>query len=110
MAFRVATVFSGIGAIEHSLERMGIEHEIVFACDNSNIDWSEKLTKTAKMVQLLTDLDDAGAKVEGINKLASCWEKNCSSSDTLQQKQIQEGLSDKKSFRSFRTKFSEHSK
>ena len=50
MTLKVATVFSGIGAIEHSLERMGIEHEIVFACDNSNIDWSEKLTKTAKMV------------------------------------------------------------
>jgi DNA (cytosine-5)-methyltransferase 1 len=38
MSLRVATVFSGIGAIEHALERMGIEHEIVFACDNSDID------------------------------------------------------------------------
>ncbi len=30
----VATVFSGIGAFEHALERMKIEHEIIFACDN----------------------------------------------------------------------------
>ena len=99
MSLRIATVFSGIGAIEHALERMGIEHEIVFACDNSNIDWSEKLTKTKKMVQLLNDLDDAGAKVEGIERLASCWAKNCSSSEKLQQKKIQDGLSEKQSIR-----------
>lgn len=33
---RLATVFSGIGAIEHALDRMGLEHEIVFACDNGD--------------------------------------------------------------------------
>lgn len=31
---RIATVFSGIGAAEQALKQMGIEHEIVFACDN----------------------------------------------------------------------------
>ena len=31
---RLATVFSGIGAIEQALKKMGIEHQIVFACDN----------------------------------------------------------------------------
>lgn len=35
---RVATVFSGIGAIEHALKRMGLEHKIVFACDNGDVD------------------------------------------------------------------------
>lgn len=30
----VATVFSGIGAAEQALQQMGIEHRIVFACDN----------------------------------------------------------------------------
>lgn len=30
---RLATAFSGIGAIEHAFDRLGIEHEIVFACD-----------------------------------------------------------------------------
>ncbi len=34
MSLRVATVFSGIGAIEHALERMGVEHEIVFSVDS----------------------------------------------------------------------------
>lgn len=35
---KLATVFSGIGAIEHALERMRIEHKIVFACDNGDVD------------------------------------------------------------------------
>lgn len=35
---KLATVFSGIGAIEHALKRMGVEHEIVFACDNGDVD------------------------------------------------------------------------
>jgi DNA (cytosine-5)-methyltransferase 1 len=30
---RVATLFSGIGAIEHSIERLGLNHEIIFAGD-----------------------------------------------------------------------------
>lgn len=35
---RLATVFSGIGAIEHALDRMGLEHKIIFACDNGDVD------------------------------------------------------------------------
>lgn len=31
---RIATTFSGIGAIEHALKRLKVKHEIVFACDN----------------------------------------------------------------------------
>ena len=31
---KIATVFSGIGAAEEALKQLGIEHEIVFACDN----------------------------------------------------------------------------
>ncbi len=31
---RIATVFSGIGAAEQALKQMGVDHEIVFACDN----------------------------------------------------------------------------
>ena len=34
---RLATVFSGIGAIEHALDRMGLEHKIIFACDNGDV-------------------------------------------------------------------------
>lgn len=35
---KLATVFSGIGSVEWALKRMNIEHEIVFACDNGDID------------------------------------------------------------------------
>ena len=31
---RIATVFSGIGAAEQALQQLGVEHKIVFACDN----------------------------------------------------------------------------
>ena len=32
---RLGSVFSGIGAVEHALERMGIQNDIIFACDNN---------------------------------------------------------------------------
>ena len=31
---QIATVFSGIGAAEQALQQLGVEHRIVFACDN----------------------------------------------------------------------------
>ena len=35
---KLATVFSGIGAVEHALDRLKLPYEIVFACDNGEID------------------------------------------------------------------------
>lgn len=35
---RIATVFSGIGAIEQALIRLGIDYHIVFACDNGDVE------------------------------------------------------------------------
>lgn len=35
---RLGTLFSGIGAVEQALIRMNIEYEIVFACDNGDIE------------------------------------------------------------------------
>lgn len=35
---KLATLFSGIGAVEQALKRMGIPYEIVFACDNGEIE------------------------------------------------------------------------
>lgn len=41
---RVGTVFSGIGAIEHALLRMNLNHKLVFACDNGDVDiFSKKI-------------------------------------------------------------------
>lgn len=58
---KLATVFSGIGAIEHALKRMGVEHEIVFACDNGDVDILSKkidpdLDKIDKELIYLKDL------------------------------------------------------
>lgn len=35
---RLGTVFSGVGAIEHALKRLNLEHKIIFACDNGGVD------------------------------------------------------------------------
>lgn len=58
---RLATVFSGIGAIEHALERMNIENKIVFACDNGDVDI---LTKKIGM-----NIDDIGSELESLKKI-----------------------------------------
>jgi len=51
---RIATVFSGIGATEQALKQIGIEHEIVFACDNGE----RYLSQTA---------DEISRKMEGFS-------------------------------------------
>lgn len=58
---RLATVFSGIGAIEHALDRMGIEHEITFACDNGDVDILSKKLK-------LNNLDDLKKELESFTE------------------------------------------
>lgn len=55
---KLATVFSGIGAIEHALERMQLEHKIVFACDNGDVDI---LTKEIGM-----DVDAIGVELKSL--------------------------------------------
>ena len=35
---RLATTFSGIGAIEWAFKRLGLNHKIVLACDNGDIE------------------------------------------------------------------------
>lgn len=59
---RLATVFSGIGAIEQALIRSHLQHEIVFACDNGEqtpfpckaVKWSECI-ETFKDLSLFID-------------------------------------------------------
>ena len=50
MNIRLGTLFSGIGAIEQTLLRMGIPHSIVFACDNGENDL--KLLPPEEQVEL----------------------------------------------------------
>lgn len=58
---RLATAFSGIGAIEHALNRMGLENEIVFACDNGDVNI---LTKDVD-----TDIDEIETELESLYEL-----------------------------------------
>jgi len=50
---KLGTLFSGIGAIEQAFKRLNIDHEIVFACDNGNInidiDANKELAKIKKL-------------------------------------------------------------
>lgn len=57
---RLATVFSGIGAIEQALKRMNIDYSVEFACDNGEI---------------LIDGLDSEAELEKIKKMNSVEEK-----------------------------------
>lgn len=58
---RLATAFSGIGAIEHALNRMGLENEIVFACDNGDVNI---LTKDVD-----TDIDEIKVELKSLTEL-----------------------------------------
>ncbi len=58
---RLATAFSGIGAIEHALNRMGLDNEIVFACDNGDVNI---LTK-----DIDTDVDEIDCELKELTKL-----------------------------------------
>lgn len=57
---RLATVFSGIGAIEHALDRMQLEHKIVFACDNGDVDVLNK--------EIGMNVDDIGTELDDLEK------------------------------------------
>jgi DNA (cytosine-5)-methyltransferase 1 len=57
---KVATVFSGIGALEFALKRMDLDHEIVFACDSGEIE---------------IDIEDPEAELSNIKKMRSFEDK-----------------------------------
>ncbi len=67
---KLATVFSGIGAIEHALDRMGLEHKIVFACDNGDVDILSK-----KIDDNINEIEDE------INSLKKIVENNAKKED-----------------------------
>ena len=74
---RLATVFSGIGAIEHALKRMGIENKIVFACDNGEV---EILTKKIdqnidKIKEEIEVLDFTIKKMQNQDKIEDLYQQ-----------------------------------
>jgi len=54
---RIATVFSGIGAIEHAIKRMGLESKIVFACDNGDVNIFSKKLKNKNLDSIRNEMN-----------------------------------------------------
>lgn len=52
---RVATVFSGIGSPEWALKRIGIDHELVFACDNGERELKLSREQIEKDIKKMSD-------------------------------------------------------
>ena len=62
---KLATVFSGIGAIEHALDRMNLPHKIIFACDNGDVDvLSKKIHED--ILEIEKELAELSKKIEEI--------------------------------------------
>ena len=74
---RLATVFSGIGAIEHSLDRMGLEYEIIFACDNGDVDILSK--------KIEDNINDINEEINNLKKIINNMEKEDEFSKQLKQ-------------------------
>ena len=65
---KLATVFSGIGAIEHALERLGIDYKIEFACDNGEVDILSK--------EIDDNFKDINEEIEYLTKLIESTDEN----------------------------------
>lgn len=65
---KLATVFSGIGAIEHALERLGIDYKIEFACDNGEVDILSK--------EIDDNFKDINEEIEYLTKLIKSTDEN----------------------------------
>lgn len=63
---KLGTVFSGIGAIEHALERLSISHDIAFACDNGNIEIDFERDEIEKNLANLSSFKEKKAYVDGL--------------------------------------------
>lgn len=63
---KLATLFSGIGAIEQALKRLHLEYEIVFACDNGEIEIDIDAEKERAKI---LELKDKAEKKEYVDKL-----------------------------------------
>ena len=55
---RLATAFSGIGAIEQALIRLNIDHKIVFACDNGDVDINVDTDKELSSIRNMSSVKE----------------------------------------------------
>lgn len=67
---KVATVFSGIGAIEHALKRSNIDHEIIFACDNGDVDILSKEIPN-NITEMNNEINNLNSIIQNIKTVSS---------------------------------------
>lgn len=96
---KLATVFSGIGAIEQALHRMGIDYEIVFACDNGDVELNLLEGKELEEYTRLKKLRSKKQlkKQEDINRLEELGKKENQIAESIRSKiQLMHNKIDKK--------------
>lgn len=69
---KVGTLFSGIGAPEQALKRLGIDYEILFACDNGDIEIDYNAEEEMKKIK---SMKNKSAKKEYVDSLYSLKSK-----------------------------------
>lgn len=65
---KIATVFSGIGAIEFALKRMNVPHEIVFACDTGEREIEYDHNIEFEYIKKLKSIDEKQEYIENLYK------------------------------------------
>lgn len=65
---KLATVFSGIGAIEFAFKRLNIKHELIFACDNGERDVEYNIEEERKKVFSLDSIESKKKYVDDLYK------------------------------------------
>lgn len=81
---KVGTLFSGIGSFEWALKRLGVDYEVVFACDNGDVDLEvddyEDLLKKSKETKSLADMKklemDLYSKAKKTNYVEKSYKAN----------------------------------
>jgi DNA (cytosine-5)-methyltransferase 1 len=63
---RLATVFSGIGAIEFALKRLHVDHEIIFACDNGEREIEYNIEDERKKVFSMNGIEEKRKYVDDL--------------------------------------------
>lgn len=63
---KLATAFSGIGAIEQALERLNIDYELEFACDNGDIEIDVDSDKELKIIRKMKTIQEKREYVDNL--------------------------------------------